>query len=140
MLAAAGLLAGAPAGLLATGSLFATRPAAAATGAPRAETPPTAVTHAIENLMLNPAESGGRRFLVVTATFELKDASAEETMKDHEAEVRDRILEVLGRKTVDELSDITKREDIKTEVLGAVAPLFAKGSVLQVFFPQFVIQ
>jgi flagellar FliL protein len=98
------------------------------------------VTHAIENLVLNPAGSNGSRFLMVTATFELKDASTEEKMKDHEAEARDRILGVLGRKTVDELSDINKRDAIKTELLDSVAPLFPKGSVLKVFFPQFVIQ
>lgn len=140
IMALAGLAAGAPAGLFGVAPLLAARRSAAPAQPKTQEAPSSAVTHAIENLVLNPAGSGGSRFLMVTATFELKDAGTEQMMKDREAETRDRILGVLGRKTVDELSDITKRDAIKVEVLDAVLPLFPKGSVLKVFFPQFVIQ
>ena len=61
-------------------------------------------------------------------------------MKDLEAEIRDHILALLGKKTVEELTEIRERELIKKEVLDVVSPLFPKGSVLKVFFPQFVIQ
>ncbi len=141
LLAIAGVAAGAAAGLFGVGPIMAERrahaPPAAEKAADHAE---PAVTHAIENLVLNPAGSGGTRFLMVTATFQLKDAAAEQMMKDHEAEVRDRILALLGKKTVDELTDIALRDGIKDEVLSAVSPMFAKGAVLKVFFPQFVIQ
>jgi flagellar FliL protein len=94
----------------------------------------------LENLVLNPAGSNGSRFLMVNATFELKDDAAKEAAKDKEAEARDIILALLGKKTVDQLTDISQREQIKKEVLAAVAPLFPKGVVTKVFFPQFVIQ
>jgi flagellar FliL protein len=99
-----------------------------------------AVIHAIENLVLNPAGSGGTRFLMVTATFELKDGGADQVLKDHEAEVRDRILALLGKKTIEDLTDVSQRETIKKEVLDAVMPLFPKDGIRKVFFPQFVIQ
>jgi flagellar basal body-associated protein FliL len=47
---------------------------------------------------------------------------------------------MLGKKTVDQLTDISLRDGIKAEAMDAVAPLFPKGTVLKVFFPQFVIQ
>jgi len=94
----------------------------------------------IENLVLNPAGSNGTRFLMVNATFELKDEAAKEAAKDKEPEARDIILALLGRKSIDVLADIGQREAIKKEVLAAVAPLFPKGTVTKVFFPQFVIQ
>ena len=100
----------------------------------------TAVSKSIENLVLNPAGSGGTRFLMVTATFELKDGATLQAMKDHEPEVRDHILSMLGKRTVEELSDIAQRDAIKQAVLEVVQPLFPKGSVLKVFFSQFVIQ
>jgi len=77
---------------------------------------------------------------MVTATFELKDGGVEQQMKDHDAEVRDHILAMLGKKTVEELSDITLREGMKQEVLASVAGLFPKDGVRKVFFAQFVIQ
>jgi len=138
LLAIAGVLAGSAAGVFGVGPLLAKRKLSHA--APKVEEPRSFVTHALENLVLNPAGSGGTRFLMVTATFELKDGATEQLMKDHEAEIRDRVLSLLGRKTVDELTATADREEIKKQVLAVVTPLFPKGSVLKVFFPQFVIQ
>jgi flagellar FliL protein len=142
ILAVAGLAAGAAAGLFGLGPVLAKRRAAmpAPPPKPAAEAPSTAVDHAIDNLVLNPAGSNGTRFLMVTATFQLKDAAADALMKEREAEVRDHLLAMLGKKTVDQLTDISLRDGIKAEAMDAVAPLFPKGSVLKVFFPQFVIQ
>jgi flagellar FliL protein len=140
ILAIAGIVAGAAAGLFAVAPMLAKR--RGATHATKAAEPVIGsfAVHAVENLVLNPAGSGGTRFLMVNATFELKDGGTEQLMKDHEAEVRDHILSLLGKKTVDELTDMTQREVIKKEVLDAVAPLFPKGAIRKVFFPQFVIQ
>jgi flagellar FliL protein len=139
ILALAGVVAGVATGLFGVGPVLAKR--RPASPAPKhEETPSAAVTHAIDNLVLNPAGSGGTRFLMVTATFELKDAGAEQMMHDREPEVRDNILALLSKKTVEQLTDINARETIKTEVLASVQPLFPKGAVLRVFFPQFVIQ
>jgi len=140
ILAVVGILAGAAAGLFALGPMLAKRGGGHAPAVKAAEQANSFVVHAVENLVLNPAGSGGTRFLMVNATFELKDGGTEQLMKDHEAEVRDHILGLLGKKTVDELTDMTRREGLKKEVIDAVAPLFPKGAVKKVFFPQFVIQ
>jgi flagellar basal body-associated protein FliL len=140
IMAAAGVLAGAVIGLLIVGPMLARRRGTAPAAVQTTEPASAAVTHEIQNLVLNPAGTEGRRFLMVTATFELKDAAIEPRFKEHEAEIRDRILALLGKKTVEELSDMAQRDRIKGEVLSVVAPLFPKGSLLKVFFPQFVIQ
>ena len=142
LLALAGLVAGAPTGLFVTGPLLAKRSASAAHEKPKSEKglENSSVTHAVENLVLNPAGSNGTRFLMVSATFELKDGGIENQMKEHDAEVRDHILSILGKKTVEELTDIAQREQIKKDVLESVGTLFEKGAVKKVFFGQFVIQ
>lgn len=146
MLAVAGLIAGGGAGFFGVGPVLAAKKAAApAKPAEHAEKKGEgegsgAVVHPVENLVLNPAGSNGTRFLMVTATFELKDQSGDEAMKTKEAEVRDRILALLGKKTVEELTDVTQREVIKKETMDAITPLFPKGMIVKVFFPQFVIQ
>ena len=98
-----------------------------------------AVVHSIENLVLNPAGSGGTRFLMVTATFELKDGSVEQQMKDHEAEVRDHILALLGKKTVEELTDISAARADQEGSARRRGPAVPEGRV-QSLLPQFVIQ
>jgi flagellar protein FliL len=98
------------------------------------------VLHVVDNLVLNPANSGGTRFLMVSATFEVKDAAAAEQLKERDAEIRDALLALFGKKTVEQLTDVNEREAVKAEVMSSVAPLFAPGTVKKVFFPQFVIQ
>ena len=141
MLAVAGLLAGAAAGLFGLGPVLAKKKAMTPPPPPKAEAEgASSATHEISNLVLNPANSGGTRFLMVTAAFELRDGKADQMMKDREAEVRDHILALLGKKTVEDLTDINARDLVKKEVLDTIAPLFPKGAVIRVFFPQFVIQ
>lgn len=96
--------------------------------------------HAVDNVVLNPARSGGTRFLVLSAAFEVKDQAVADEMKARDAEVRDIVLRVVGQKTVDELSDPTMREPLKSELSAAIDGLLGKSAVRHLYFPQFVIQ
>lgn len=101
---------------------------------------PAASVYTLDNLVLNPAQSGGTRFLMLTVAFDVKDDAVVEQMKVRDAEVRDAILTVIGSKTVEQLVDISARNGLKAELKSSVTPLFAKGAVKQIYFPQFVIQ
>ncbi len=90
--------------------------------------------------MLNPAESGGTRFLLLTISFELKNAELAETMKARDAELRDAVLASLGGKSVEQLAEMSAREALKEELRDVAARLFRAGAVKRVYFPQFVIQ
>ncbi|HCT55780.1 MAG TPA: hypothetical protein DGD08_01065 [Gemmatimonas aurantiaca] len=94
----------------------------------------------LENLVLNPAGSGGSRFLLLSVAIEAGKATALEQFKARDAELRDIILTALGTKTVDELTDISKREIFKTELQAAVDGRFGKQTVKRLYFPQFVVQ
>lgn len=99
-----------------------------------------AAVYQIDNLVLNPAQSGGTRFLMLTVAFQVKDETVMEQMKLRDAEVRDAILTVIGSKTVEQLVDIAARNPLKAELKDSVAPLFPKEAVTQIYFPQFVVQ
>ena len=98
------------------------------------------VLRVIDNLVLNPAGTDGSRYLMLTATFEVKDAASDELLKSRDAELRDILIGRLALKTVEELTDVTKREALKAEVLASLVPLFPPGTLKHVYFPQFVIQ
>jgi flagellar FliL protein len=144
LLALAGLLAGGGAGMFGVGPVIAKKLAAAAVaGAAKpkgAEAKGPVVAHTIDNLVLNPAGTEGTRFLMVSATFRLRDGNADQLMKEREPEVRDEMLRILGHKTIQELTDMSAREAIRKEVIDGVAHLFPPGSIERVFFPQFVVQ
>ena len=96
--------------------------------------------HLVENVVLNPAQSGGTRFLMLTLALEVKDAVIVDEMKVRDAEVRDVVLSVLGSKTVEELANTAARDTLKEELRTSIGGLFRKGSVTRVYLPQFVIQ
>jgi flagellar FliL protein len=99
-----------------------------------------AAVHLLENLVLNPASSGGSRFLLLTVAIEVGTAKAGEDFKNREAELRDIILTALGVKTVEELTEIARREQFKTELKTAINAKFGKKAVKSLYFPQFVVQ
>ncbi|HET7276015.1 MAG TPA: flagellar basal body-associated FliL family protein [Longimicrobiaceae bacterium] len=96
--------------------------------------------HTIDNMVLNPANSGGTRFLMATLAFSVADSSMISEMESRDAEVRDAVLRVLGRKTVLQLADVEGRLLLKQELSAAVDSLIGEHAVEDVYFPQFVIQ
>lgn len=96
--------------------------------------------YTIDNVVLNPAQTGGTRFLMAAVTFELATVEAQTALKARESEVRDTVLHVLGEKTVAQLSDVSQRDTIKTQIQSAVGAKLGPATVLRVYFPQFVIQ
>jgi flagellar FliL protein len=142
----AGLLGGGGFGAFVGGPLLASRvarPVSAARpgehdGAPAVADRPAVVI--IDNMVLNPAESGGLRFLLVTVGLRLAAGTTAEKLTARDAEIRDVIMHALGTRRVDELANISLRDQLKKDVLTAVNNLMGASAVSGVYFPQFVIQ
>ena len=99
--------------------------------------------YTLDNLVLNPAESGGTRFLLLSVAFETADSKLIDDMKARDAELRDAVLVALGAKTVEQLANMQARDGLKTELQNVALQLISKKSkkkTLRVYFPQFVIQ
>lgn len=97
--------------------------------------------YGIDNVVLNPAGSGGTRFLLLAVAVDMATSAAVEELKARDAEARDVLLRVVGSKTVEELTSLDTRDALRRQLvdsLGALLP--TKNSVRRVFFPQFVVQ
>lgn len=96
-------------------------------------------THVVENVVVNPARSGGNRFLLTSIAIEAIDPGLVDVIAQHEVEIRSALLMVLGAKTTDELG-VEHLEAITHEVEAKVIEILGPGVVSRVFIPQFVIQ
>ncbi len=101
---------------------------------------PDAPVHLIDNLVLNPAGSGGTRFLLASVGLQTTSAAANDIVNKREVEARDVVLSVLGAKHVEDLAEISNREKLKLELKSALDSMFGPGIIRKVYFPQFVIQ
>ncbi len=96
-------------------------------------------TFALENLVLNPAQTGGTRFLMASIVAQVDVDATLSELESREAEVRDRLMSLLGSKTVEELTDVRRRDSLKAEIRAALMELGFEG-IDAVFLPTFVIQ
>ena len=99
-----------------------------------------APVHLIENLVLNPANSGGTRFLLASVGLQTTSAAANDLITKREVEARDVVLTTLGAKRVEELAEIANRDQLRAELQRALDSLLGPGVVRRIYFPQFVIQ
>lgn len=96
--------------------------------------------HLIDNMVVNPAESNGTRFLLITVAADLGDFNDPEVLGDRDFAIRDAILQLLGSKTVAELSDISQRPQLISQIKDALDRVLGPNTVRRLFIPQFVIQ
>lgn len=109
------------------------------TAGEQVEAPPKSL-HTVDNLVLNPARSGGTRFLLASVAIGLRDETTAAELKTRDAEVRDVLLGVLGSKTVAELAEVTGRDSLRAELRDRLSTMVKGNAIQQVYFPQFVIQ
>jgi len=94
----------------------------------------------MDNLVMNPAGSGGSHFLLMSVALQVKDDASLDVLKGHDAELRDTILRLFSRKTIDQITDISARDEFGAELTAVLASTFGAGTVTKIYFPQFVIQ
>jgi flagellar FliL protein len=101
---------------------------------------PVETFHLLDNLVVNPAESEGTRYLLVSIAIEPNDQNMVETLASLDVSFRHKLLTILGSKTVEELSDIGHRSALVDELKGALESLVGKGTIHRIYLPQYVIQ
>lgn len=94
----------------------------------------------IKGLIVNPASSEGARYLMVDVGLESSDPEVISDLESKEVVVRDRMIRLLGERTSNELSDITKRDTIKTELLNSINDVLKEGAIDRLYFTQYVLQ
>lgn len=104
------------------------------------EEPSASSLHVVDNLVVNPAGSGGSRFLLTTVALEAASAEVAVTLAVRDVEIRHAFTLVLGSRTVDALTDVASRGALSQELLAAAEAIMGPGAVLRVLIPQFVVQ
>ena len=94
----------------------------------------------IDDLVVNPAESGGLRYVAASVSLRSARPAFVEEMATHEAPIKDALIRILGSKTVEELADIKAREAMREEILSEVDRLIPEQQIDAVYFTRFVLQ
>ncbi|MES2305372.1 MAG: flagellar basal body-associated FliL family protein [Gemmatimonadota bacterium] len=93
----------------------------------------------LENVIVNPADAQGQRFLVASLAFEMPNEEAEKKLRESDIQFRDAVIGVLERKTLGWLMQVGARDSLRRELAIVAAP-FVGGDTVKVYVPQFLIQ
>jgi len=99
-----------------------------------------AVIVSFDNVVANPAGSGGSRFLVLSLALELEAGLDAEIVEAREPEIRDGLLRLLGSKTVDELARIEERDRLTEEMREVIEEIVGADTIGRIYLPHYVIQ
>lgn len=96
--------------------------------------------HKIENLIVNPAGSQGRRFLMLTVAIEVPDDKTETTLREHDAQLRDAIIGALETQPLSVITSVGGRDSVRAAIVRVVTPMVEDAEFVNVYLPQFVLQ
>lgn len=97
----------------------------------------------LDNIIVNPANSDGQRFLMCSIAIQADDPEALDILREHEIELRDRVVTLLAAESIESLTAAGVRDSLRSRILTAIVPVLGEegeGVELQVYLPQFVIQ
>lgn len=94
----------------------------------------------MDGLVVNPADSDGTSYLAVSIAFESKSGGLSTEMEKKKVVVKDTILTLLSRQKTKELSDPSRRDTLKDELIGATNQVLNGGTVDRLYFTEFVLQ
>ena len=94
----------------------------------------------VSDLVINPAGTGGRRYLKVTAGIEVANKKVVEEVTARTAQVRDLLIRDLSARTLDELTDPAAKEEMRTTLVDELNEIMGPGKVSHVYFTEYVVQ
>jgi len=98
------------------------------------------VYYPIEEIIVNPANTDGSRYLLLSIAIQVENEGISSKLKEKHAIVVDDINTLLSRYSTRELNSIEKRELIKKELAIMINKTLEENSVQDLFFTKYVMQ
>ncbi len=100
----------------------------------------SAIVFSIEDIVVNPAGTGGTRFLSVSFGFDLNSKELAMEFEQREPLVRDVLITILSSKTVAELTDPKQKEIMRLQIRKRLSQLLSTDDLTGVYYTDFVLQ
>lgn len=101
---------------------------------------PVPVAFLLDELIVNPAGSQGKRYLVVEISLELESETSIALVQQNLQKVKHNVNESLAARTVDQLVQYREREVLRMEIINVINQSIEENSVRNLFFTKYVMQ
>jgi len=96
--------------------------------------------HKVEDIIINPAGSRGKRFLNTSLALGFTDETLVPELVEKEVQIRDALINVFVSKTMQELDGVSQKDSLRVEIIRKCNMLLKGGELSEVFFTNFVMQ
>lgn len=94
----------------------------------------------MDQIVVNPANTHGQRYLMVEISLELENTEARERFLAQRYRIRHSIQEELTSRTVDQLVQSSERERMRTDMTSMINELVGPGAVRNLYYSKYVMQ
>lgn len=94
----------------------------------------------VDDIVVNPADSGGRRYLVLDIGLETSNPELIDEAGRKEIWIRDAIITLLTRKTSEEFLEVSARSLLKKEILDSLNLKMVAGKFDRIYFKKYILQ
>lgn len=103
------------------------------------EEPPVLEMYQMEQIVVNPANTNGRRYLMIEISLEM-EAEYVPMMETVNPKVKQEMLEALSSRTVTQLTTSEEREKLRGELSDIIKSSLGETSVHNLYFTKYVLQ
>ncbi|MCL5030702.1 MAG: flagellar basal body-associated FliL family protein [Bacteroidetes bacterium] len=96
--------------------------------------------YSIDDLIVNPADTDGKRLLLTSVGIDLGKLEMENDLKSREPMVKDVIISTLASKSIDQLDNTAYRDTLKIEISSKLKKLIPSVSINNIYFSKYIIQ
>jgi flagellar FliL protein len=94
----------------------------------------------LDGILVNVAETKGRRYFKTSMTLEMEGKELGKTAEERMPILRGAVIDLLSKKTLEQLVEPTARDSLRTEILGTLNAQVSGGQFRDLFFTEFLVQ
>jgi len=105
-----------------------------------AKSPDDIGIYELDELVVNPANTNGKRFLMVEISLEVDDKANFIKLDNNKVRLKQEIMEALSAHTIPELVKVEERDELRQELIDLINSIIEVRSVRNLYFTKYVMQ
>ncbi|MCX6169917.1 MAG: flagellar basal body-associated FliL family protein [Ignavibacteriales bacterium] len=94
----------------------------------------------IEDLIVNPAKTDGKRLLLSSLGFDVSSEKDDQELKSKEVLLKDAVISIMSSKEMTQLSNIAYRDTLRTEIIKRLAQVMPAVKINTIYFSKYILQ
>ena len=96
--------------------------------------------YALKTMIVNLADTEANRYLRVTMNLELSGDPVMAEMEKRLPQVQDSIIKILTTRTFEDINTVKGKTALRDEIISKVNSYFTTGSIVNIYFTEFIVQ